>query len=104
MYCVEKYVKGTAGFDRAVADAKFSKEQVEKASRLEWWGSSLSDPGPDFNLFRLYDGADKVVAEQSVAGYWMECSDPGWWLPIPDLNSAAKENSDDDLQRLSCPF
>ena len=41
---------------------------AEKADRLEVWGSSFSDPGPDFCEFRLFKG-DEQIGTKRVDGY-----------------------------------
>ena len=71
MHLIAQHFKGTAEFDYWAYErgAKFTKEQTAKAVRLDWWGSSFTDPGDDYNLFRLHDETGKVVAEKRVEGY-----------------------------------
>jgi hypothetical protein len=47
----------------------FSEDVAEKTERLEVWGSSFSDPGPDFCVFKAFDSAGTAVAEIRCAGY-----------------------------------
>jgi len=72
MYLVEKHTrKGNLSAFEFVATqyAKFSRLLIEKAERIEWWGTSFSDPGADFNEFKLFDGNDKLIATRIVEGY-----------------------------------
>jgi len=46
----------------------FSSEQAEEADKLEVWGSSFNDPGPDYCAFKLLK-AGEVVAERTVGGF-----------------------------------
>ena len=47
---------------------RFDRGVVEKAGKMEIWGSSFSDPGDDYTEFVLFaDGRE--VARKRVAGY-----------------------------------
>jgi hypothetical protein len=47
----------------------FTAEQADNAVRMETWGSSFRDPGPDWCEFRLFDANNKVVAIRRTEGY-----------------------------------
>jgi len=40
-----------------------------RADRMEVWGSSFDDNGPDFCEFRLFDAQGNLIAVNRVAGY-----------------------------------
>lgn len=42
---------------------------AERTVKLEVWGSSFSDPGPDFCEFKAFDVAGAVVGHRRVNGY-----------------------------------
>lgn len=44
-------------------------EIPEGTVRMEVWGSSFDDPGPDFCEFRLMAADGSVLASKRVAGY-----------------------------------
>lgn len=54
--------------ERAPFGPGFSSEVAAKADRLEIWGSSFEDAGPDFTEFRLMAG-DVVIEKRRVLGY-----------------------------------
>ena len=41
----------------------------EEAVKMEVWGSSLKDPGPEYCEFRLLDKDGNVLDKKRVAGY-----------------------------------
>ena len=47
---------------------EFTPKQAGAADKMEVWGSSFDDPGPDFCEFRLLQ-ANQIVATKRVAGY-----------------------------------
>jgi len=47
----------------------FSDAQISSADTLEVWGTSCSDPGPDFSIFLLKDTFERVIASRYVEGY-----------------------------------
>jgi hypothetical protein len=57
-----------AARNRAPFGPGFSEDVAEKTERLEVWGSSCCDPGPDFCVFKAISGG-QVIAERRVAGY-----------------------------------
>lgn len=46
----------------------FKQEEIDKADRLEVWGSSFNEDGGDYNIFKLMQG-DTVVARKIISGY-----------------------------------
>lgn len=48
--------------------AGFDPQQVAEADRLEIWHSAFSDPGPDFNEFRLFRG-ETLMGVRRTEGY-----------------------------------
>lgn len=47
----------------------FPAELAELAERLEVWGTSCDDPGPDKTVFKLFDEGGRVIGERELAGY-----------------------------------
>lgn len=47
----------------------FPGAKVEKAERMEVWGSSFNDAGGDYCEFRLFDDAGRQIAQSRVDGY-----------------------------------
>lgn len=47
----------------------FSEAKAEQAERMEVWGSSFSDPGPDYCEFRLFDSEGRQIGSRVVDGY-----------------------------------
>ena len=47
----------------------FPAEVVQKTERLEVWGTSFSDPGPDFCEFRAFDKEGVEIECKRLAGY-----------------------------------
>lgn len=41
------------------------EKEVEGATRTEVWGSSFSDPGPDFCEFRVFRGTEQIVTKRT---------------------------------------
>jgi hypothetical protein len=56
----------------AVADqplgAGFDLDDVEKADKLEVWGSSFTDAGEDYCVYKLFKD-NKEIKSKRVAGY-----------------------------------
>jgi hypothetical protein len=48
---------------------EFSQEQIQPAVKMEVWGTSFTDPGPDFCLFHLFDANGVTIATKKVEGY-----------------------------------
>lgn len=46
-----------------------TSEQVERVSKVEVWGTSFKDHGPDFTEHRALDNRGEVVASYRVDGY-----------------------------------
>jgi len=69
MYLVERRTKDESKFKFVTDMAKFAPALLEKAEAVEWWGTSFQDPGPDFNEFRLFDAAGKLIGTHFVDGY-----------------------------------
>ena len=47
---------------------KFPKDLIEKSDRMEFWGSSFSDPGPDYCKFYLFKD-EEIIAMKRTEGY-----------------------------------
>jgi hypothetical protein len=47
----------------------FSADEVARATKMESWGSSFSDPGDDFCLFKLFDSAGTLLGERRTEGF-----------------------------------
>jgi len=47
----------------------FPMAQVLIAKKMEVWGSSFSDPGEDYCVFKLIGEGGKVLEEKRVEGY-----------------------------------
>lgn len=47
----------------------FPEAKVERAARMEVWGSSFSDAGADYCEFRLFDDAGRQIASARVEGF-----------------------------------
>lgn len=43
--------------------------ESEKVERIEVWGSSFTDPGPDYCEFRMMDVAGKVLSTHRMEGF-----------------------------------
>lgn len=48
---------------------EFAEEELNEAHQLVWIASSFSDPGPDYNIFRLEDRDGDTVAFRRIEGY-----------------------------------
>lgn len=46
----------------------FTVQEVQRAERMEVWGSGIKDPGGDYCEFRLMEGK-KVLATRTISGY-----------------------------------
>ena len=44
-------------------------EQVARVSKVEVWGTSFKDHGPDFTVHRAIDSKGEIVASYQVMGY-----------------------------------
>jgi hypothetical protein len=68
MYKIEETQNKAAMVATGFTGAGFTQDEADRADTMETWGSSFSDPGPDFSEFRLIaDGC--VIATKCVAGY-----------------------------------
>lgn len=47
----------------------FSTAQCQKAIKMEIWGTSFNDTGPDYTVFKLFDRGGRVIAEKRIDGY-----------------------------------
>ena len=47
----------------------FSEEELEGATALEVYGTSFSDPGPDYCEFKLLDAKGNVLLTKVVGGF-----------------------------------
>ena len=47
----------------------FSVEDMDKAVKMETWGSSCKDVGTDYVQYRLFDADGKIIAKKRVEGY-----------------------------------
>lgn len=47
----------------------FQPEEVAKASKMEVWGTSFTDPGGDYCEFKLLDADGNVIGSRTVGGY-----------------------------------
>ena len=72
MYLIEKY-EGREMREKALDPYPFGggfpATDVAKASLMEVHGSSATDEGPDFCLFKLFDANGELVAERKHNGY-----------------------------------
>jgi len=72
MYLIER-VEGTTLKKKAMESRPFGpgfpENLVKNAVRMEVWGSSFNDPGPDCCKFKLLDCEDRLIAEVEVGGY-----------------------------------
>jgi len=48
---------------------EFNEQEVVGAVRLEWYGSDFSEPGPDYNVWKLLDAEGNVIASRRMEGY-----------------------------------
>ena len=48
---------------------KFSVEEMERAVKMETWGSSCKDAGTDYVQYWLFDADGKIIAKKRVEGY-----------------------------------
>ena len=48
---------------------QFDAETLSKGVKLEVWGSSFNDPGPDWCRFDLIDGEGTRIASHTEPGY-----------------------------------
>jgi hypothetical protein len=44
---------------------RFTAEQAEGADKMEVWGSSFADPGPDWCEFRLFKAGEQVATKRT---------------------------------------
>lgn len=58
----------TIGLAKKPSGAGCSPEQIEGCDRLEVWGTSFTDPGPDYTEFRFFKDGVPVRTER-VEGY-----------------------------------
>jgi hypothetical protein len=73
MYIEESFTKEDEGSLNAFLETnrlfpKFPDYLIEKATKMELWGSSFKDPGPDFCEFRLFEG-EELIGTKVVQGY-----------------------------------
>lgn len=47
----------------------FTPEVVAKTARLELWGSSFTDPGPDWCEHRAFDASGVLLGQRRRDGY-----------------------------------
>jgi len=47
----------------------FPKDEIEKAAKLEIWGSDFDEPGGDYCEFRLIDKEGVQISAARVPGY-----------------------------------
>jgi len=64
MYLVETYEA-----EKTPPYLKFEKRDIERAETLEAWGTSFTDPGPDYTEFKLIDEGGEVLVSTRVEGY-----------------------------------
>lgn len=48
---------------------EFAAEELKEAHQLVWVASSFSDPGPDYNIFRLEDKDGDIIAIKRMEGF-----------------------------------
>lgn len=51
------------------AGPQFSPDQMSRAVKLNVWGSTFSDPGPDYCEFVLLDGDGEEIDTKRSGGY-----------------------------------
>jgi len=69
MHLIDRYegneeVKIVAGCFLGV---KFSDDEIAQADRMEVWGSSFKDPGPDFCEYRLVKDGETFAKQRTEA-------------------------------------
>jgi hypothetical protein len=69
MYMISKHTGDEAREKAASHWPGFDAETVTKTEHLEVWGTSFSDPGPDYCQFRAFDKNHKQVGVKNVDGY-----------------------------------
>ena len=62
---VEAIMRVNIGF----AGPQFGPEKIAQAVKMEVWGSSFSDPGPDWCRFDLLDAEGTRIATHTSPGY-----------------------------------
>lgn len=58
-----------AKVNRSFCGPQFDDANVEKAVKLEVWGSSCNDPGPDWCRFDLIDSEGERITTRTTPGY-----------------------------------
>lgn len=70
MYLLEKLEDQPSAQARAGEEPPrgpaFEEGVVSNTKRMEVWGSDFADSGPDFRVFRVFDGDDKLLAERQI--------------------------------------
>ncbi len=77
MYLVSKVEAKVSGIGKLITDATakppfgpgFLVSDLGKAEVLETWGTSFSDPGPDYCEFKLLDANGEVLKTKRVGGF-----------------------------------
>jgi hypothetical protein len=47
----------------------FPSSEIDRAVRMEVWGTKFDNPGPDYCEFRLFDAEGRKIASRRVDGY-----------------------------------
>lgn len=69
LYETHEGVEGIMRVNAGFCGPQFGPEKVAKAAKLEVWGSSFDDPGPDWCRFDLLDADGQRIASQTTPGY-----------------------------------
>jgi hypothetical protein len=64
----DKRAKTTAGASPPLGPG-FPRDVVEQLAKLEIWGSGIKDAGPDYVVFKAFDGDGKEIRVRTIRGY-----------------------------------
>ena len=65
----EKEAAQTAAKETPPFGPGFPDDIVEKTAKMEIWGSSFKDPGPDYCEFKVFDAGGNKIGSRTVGGY-----------------------------------
>lgn len=69
MYLIKETEDKKKMVERPPFGPGFSQDRADQAVKMQVWGTSFSDPGPDYCKFKLLDEDDRVIDTQRVDGY-----------------------------------
>lgn len=58
-----------AKVNSSLCGPQFEEEAVASAAKMEVWGSSFNDPGPDWCRFDLLDAKGVKIVSRTTPGY-----------------------------------